>query len=56
MQIQMDEIWKKDQQYELLMEDFKKLGLENVKLKEGPRGKVGNPSKRIKIEEDKKTK
>ena len=45
-----------DQNYELLLEDFKKLGLENVRLKKRPRGKVDNPIKRIKIEEDKKTK
>ena len=39
-----------------MLEDIKKLGLENSWLKRGPKGKVGNPSKKIKIEEDKKTK
>ena len=56
MEIQRDEIRKRDQKYELLLEDFKKLGLENARLKKRPKGKARNPSKRIKIEEDKKTK
>ena len=56
IKIQRNEIQKRDQKYELLLKDFKKLGLENEKLKKGPRGKASNPSKRIKIREDKKTK
>ena len=40
----------------MLLEDFKKLGLENERLKKNPKGKVCNPSKRIKLERDKKTK
>ena len=56
MEIQRDEIWKRDQKYELLLEDFKKLGLKNEKLKKGPKGKASNPNKRIEIEKDKKTK
>ena len=56
MEIQRDEIRKMDQNYELLLEDFKKLGPENVRLKKRPRGKADNPIKRIKIEDDKKTK
>ena len=40
----------------MLLEDFKKLDLNNAKFKKGPRSKADNPSKRIKIEEDKKTK
>ena len=46
-----NEVRKKDQKY-----DFKKLGLENEKLKRGSKSKVSNPRKKIKIEEDKKTK
>ena len=56
MKIQKDEIPKKDQKYDLLLEDFKKLGIENKKLKKGPKGKVSNPNKKMKIEKDKKTK
>ena len=56
MKIQRDEIQKRDKKYELLLEDFKKLGLENAKLKKESKDKDNNPSKRIKIEEDKKTK
>ena len=55
MEIQKDQIQGKDQKYELLLYDFKKLGLENVKLKKELKGKAGNPSKRIKLEDDKKT-
>ena len=56
MEIQRDEIRKRDQKYNLLLEDFKKLGLENEKLKKRPKGKVNNLSKKMKVEEDKKTK
>ena len=56
MEIQKDEIRKKDQKYELLLKDFKKLGLENEKLKKGSKGKASNPNKRMKIGEDKKVK
>ena len=56
MQVWRDEIRKKDQKYELLSKNFKKLGQENEKLKKGLKGKASNPSKRIKIEESKKTK
>ena len=56
VKIQRDEIRKSDQKYKLLLEDFKKLGLENTRLKKGPKGNASKPNKRIKIEEDKKTK
>ena len=42
--------------YDLLLEDFKKLGLGNEKFKKGSKGKASNPTKKMKIEEDKKTK
>ena len=45
MQIQMDEIQKRDQKYEFLLEDFKKLGLENARLKKRPKSKASNPKK-----------
>ena len=38
------------------MKDFKKLGLENEKLKKGSKGKASNSTKKMKIKEDKKTK
>ena len=38
------------------MEHLKKLGLENEKLKEGPKSKSSSPRKKMKNEEDKKTK
>ena len=47
---------KKDQKYDLLLEDLKKLGLENEKLKKGMKGKASNLSKKMKVNEDKKTK
>ena len=56
MEIQKDEIRKKVLKYERLLEDFKKLGLENVKSKKGSKGKASNPSKKMKIDEDKETK
>ena len=56
MKILKNEIWKKDQKYNLLLEDFKKIGLKYEKLKKGSKGKASNPTKKIKIEEDKKVK
>ena len=56
IELQRDEIRKKDQKYDLLLEDFKKLGLENEKLKKRTKGKANNPTKKMKIEEDKNTK
>ena len=56
MEIQRDEIRKKDQKYDLLLENFKKLGLDNEKLKKGLKGRASNPTKKMKIEKDKKTK
>ena len=49
-------MYKKDQKYNLSLEDFKKFGLENEKLKKGTKGKVGRPFKKAKVEEDSKTK
>ena len=51
-----NEIRKKDQKYDFLLEDFKKMGLEYEKLKNGLKGKARNPTKKIKIEEDKRVK
>ena len=56
MEIQKDQIRERDQKYELLLEDFKIMDLENARLKKGPKGIACNPNKRIKNEEDKKTK
>ena len=39
-----------------MLEDFKKLGLENEKLKKGTTGKASHPWKKAKVEESKKTK
>ena len=47
---------KKDQKYDLLLEDFKKLGLENEKMKKGMKGKVNNPRKKAKTKKDKRVK
>ena len=47
---------KKDQKYDFLLEDFNKMGLEYEKLKKGSKGKASNPTKKIKIEENKKIK
>ena len=57
-EIQREQIQERDQKYELLLQDFKKLGLENARLKKELKGKVGNPNKRIKLDDDsqKKTK
>ena len=51
-----NEVQKRDQKYDFLLEDFKKLGLKNEKLKGGSKSKASNPRKKIKIKEDKKTK
>ena len=56
MQIQRVEILKRDKKYDLLLEGFKKLGLGNEKFKKGPKGKASNQTKKMKTEEDKKTK
>ena len=47
---------KRDQKYDFLLEDSKKLGLENEKLKWGLKSKKSNARKKIKIEKDKKDK
>ena len=47
--------WK-SKKYDLLLKDFKKLGLENKKLKKWEKGKASNQTKKMKTEEDKKTK
>ena len=46
MEIFKNEIQKKDQKYDLLLEDFKKLGLENEKLKKKAKGKTSHPQKK----------
>ena len=35
-----------------MLEDFKKLGLKNKRLKDKLKGRKGNPSKRIKLTEN----
>ena len=40
-----NEIRRKDQKYDLLLEDFKNLGIENEKLKGWSKSKANNPRK-----------
>ena len=42
-EILRNEIRKKDRKYDLLLEDFKKSGLKNEKLKKGIKGRTRNP-------------
>ena len=52
LKIQEDKVKDKKRERELLLQDFKKLGLKNKKLEDELKGKVGNPSKRIKLIEN----
>ena len=42
----------KRKERELLLEDFKELGLKNKRLEDDLKGKGGRPSKRVKLMED----
>ena len=48
MEILKNQIHKKDKKYDLLLKDFKKLGLNNEKLKKGTKRKASNPRKKAK--------
>ena len=52
LKIQEDKVKYEKREQELLLQDFKKLGLKNKRLEDELKGKVGNPSKQIKLIED----
>ena len=52
LKIEEDKVKDERRERESLFEDFKKLGLKNKRLKDGMKGKKGNPSKRIKLTEN----
>ena len=47
MEIQRDEIRERDQKYELLLKDFKKLGLENWKLKKDQKARLASQAREL---------
>ena len=49
LKIQEDKVKDERKKRELLLEDFKKLGIKNKRLKDDLKSKKGNPSKRIKL-------
>ena len=51
-----NEIHKKDQKYDLLLEDFKNLGIENEKLKGWMKAKQAIPEKRSRLKRSKSVK
>ena len=51
MKIQEDKVKDERKKRELLLEDFKKLGIKNKRLKDDLKSKKENPSKRIKLME-----
>ena len=52
LKIQEDKVKDERKEQELLLEDFKKLGLKNKRLEDDLKDKGGTPSKRIKLMED----
>ena len=52
MKIQEDKVKDERKERELLVEDFKELGLKNKRLEDDLKGKGGRPSKRVKLMED----
>ena len=52
MKIQKDKVKDERKERELLLEDFKKLGLKNRRLEDDLKGKGSRPSKRVKLMED----
>ena len=51
LKIQEDKVKDERKKRELLLENFKKLGVKNRRLEDDMRSKKGNPSKRIKLTE-----
>ena len=51
MKIQEDKVKDERKKRELLLEDFKKLGIKNKKLEDDLKSKKRNPSKKIKLTE-----
>ena len=52
LKIQEDEAKDERKERELLLKDFKELGLKNKRLEDDLKGKGGKPSKRVKLMED----
>ena len=52
LKIQEDKVKDERKERELLLEDFKELGLKNKRLEDDQKGKRGRPSKRVKLMED----
>ena len=52
VKIEEDKVKDERKERELLLEDFKSLGLKNKRLKNELKGRKGNPSKRIKLTEN----
>ena len=52
LKIQEDKVKDERKEWELLLEDFKKLGLKNKRLEDDLKGEGGRPSKRVKLMED----
>ena len=52
LKIQEDKVKDERKERELLLENFKELGLKNKRLENDLKGKGGKPSKRVKLIED----
>ena len=52
LKIQKDKVKDERKERELLLEDFKELGLKNKRLEDDLKGKGGRPSKRVKLMEN----
>ena len=52
LKIQEDKVRDERKERELLLENFKELGLKNKRLEDDLKGKRGRPSKRVKLIED----
>ena len=52
LKIQKNKVKDERKERELLLEDFKKLGLKNKRLEDDLKGKGGRPSKRVKLIKD----
>ena len=52
LEIQEDKVKDERKERELLLEDFKKLGLKNKRLEDDLKGKSGRPNNRVKLMED----
>ena len=52
MKIEADKVKDERKERELLLEDFKSLGLKNKRLEDEMKGRKGNPGKRIKLTEN----